>query len=401
MHTQQTDNLHINNSSSDKLRKQVNLVAKLIAIFLVAGFFSFFQLKSQILQSVTFLSLIIPAFLQIRYGLANMASVHRTFMFALLYLIPVSISFLLNLLISGTISIKSAMILINLYFTFYIASIFASCFRFDLWRRTLHYIALFALPIFIYVVVTQQHAYRWGRWEPFDMQPNWWGMMVMCVAWGASAWGNIKLRAIVIFASFLFLIEVQARGAIIALLPVLFFSSGFFLPLSRKKTIWLLFGLLIIATGALLSSLIMEKGLIEYAVNYIINNVLLFHDSHRGIGTGLTGRMEGYSKAWEVFISSPAFGSGFGEYGFIHNGFLMTLAESGLFGLTGMLFIIGMALINSVKNKDLFMLGLLLSYITAIMTFPRTFNINMTGFMFIVLVMVGCRTISNRSTLQK
>ncbi len=394
---QQTKNARIDGAgavpidSDALLEKKASLVAKLIAVCLVGGFFAFFKMNSQILQELAFLALVIPAYMQIRYGLADMVSANKTFMLSLLYLIPVSISFLFNLILSGDGNIQNVIILMNLYFAFYIASVFASDLNFDLWKRILHYTALFALPLFVYVYVTQRHAYVWGRWQPFELQPNWWGMMALGVAWGGAVWTNTKLRITGLIMVFLFMVELQSRGSIVALLPVVVFSSGFFFPLSQKRIAWIVFGFIILVIGLMLSPFVMETSLVEHTADYVTNDIFLINDAYRGAGSGLTGRMDGYIKAWEGFVSSPVFGKGFGEYAFVHNGFLKTMAEIGLLGLLGMLFLFGKAFTRFLKKKDWVLMGLLLSYVVLLLTFPRTFNINMTGFMFIIVLMVGCR----------
>lgn len=372
----------------EKTDAHASLIAQLLALCLVVGFFVFFQMNSQLLQELSFLALGVPASLMVRYGLANVALAHRTFFLSLVYLIPISLSFLLGFFHNGRGDFQNAVILLNLYFVFYVGALFASGPK-GLWKSMMRLVALFSLPLFAYVSITQQHAYRWERWEPFDLQPNWWGMMALGFAWGALLAKDIKIRIIGFGSAFMFMVALQSRGSIVALLPAFFLSSGLFVPLSKKRFVWLgiaSIALLFVSIGA---SFVLEKGFLGLVFDYIAKDVFLVDDPYRGAGTGLTGRTEGYLLAWDAFTNSPIWGGGFGEYGFVHNGFLLVLAEGGLLAFSGMLFLMGRAFIQFYRKRDWVSLGFFLSYVAAIMTFPRSFNINMTGIAFIILLMRG------------
>ncbi|MCL2468831.1 MAG: O-antigen ligase family protein [Alphaproteobacteria bacterium] len=370
--------------------RRVRNLAMMVALSLVVGFFALFRLKSPVIQEIAFLALVIPALLQLRYKLADLQKVRQGFMLSLLYLVPVAMSFAFHAVESGRVSFYNLVILGNLYLAFLLACLFASGVRFGLVRQIMLYTALFSLPLFLYVAFAQRAAMIWGRWTPFQLQPNWWGMMVLGFAWGAMMIKNAPARAAALMGAFLYMVALQSRGSLVALLPVILLSSGFFIPLNAKKmALGLLLSLLLLAAGVV-TDLTMERGLLERAVDYVATDVFLVDDEQRGLGSGLTGRTEGYKIGWRVFAESPFFGGGFGEYGFIHNGFLLTLAESGLLALGGMLFLMARALTGFVKERNWISLGLMLSYIAALLTFPRSFNINMTGFMFIILLMQGC-----------
>jgi hypothetical protein len=382
------NNIAVTNKTvaSDKI---LSNIAKLIALCLVSSFFSYFSLRSLVLQEIAFLALSVPALLQIHFNRTNIRAAHRCFVFSLFYLIPVLLSFLFNLMIFKNNGINEIIIMINLFYGFYIASIFANGKPYDLMPHILKYVFLFSLPIFAFVVVSQQHAYVWGRWTPFGHQPNWWGMMALGAAWGATALNNIKFRIAAFAFIFLFMVELQSRGSIVALMPVFLLSYGFFLPLTSKKVLWIFIGIIALLIGGIFSEILLDKGIFEYTIDYITKEILLFNDPHRGINSGLTGRTEGYLLAWKGFLESPIFGNGIGEYEFVHNGFLLTLAETGLLGLAGMIIILGRCLSAILKNGTYTQLGLFLSYLAALLTFPRSFNINMTGFIFIILIMKG------------
>jgi O-antigen ligase len=386
MSNQFAENIRIFKNNTAHPDKVIVNIARLIALCLVSGFSAYFLLRSQTIQEISFIALIVPTFLLILYRRTDIRAAHRSFIFSLFYLIPALLSFFINYVTSNN-SITDIIIMINLFYGFYIASIFANTEPYDLLPHIMKYIFILSLPLFIYVAVSQRHAYAWGRWEPFELQPNWWGMMVLGAAWGSTTFNNIYFRLTAFSLAFIFMVELQSRGSLVALLPILLFGYGLFLPLTTKKVLRIYLAIIIILIGGIISEFVLEKGIFTYTIEYIFYDVFLIDDPRRGLGSGMTGRADGYLIAWKDFLESPALGNGFGEYGFVHNGFLLTLAETGLLGLTGMILILGRCLIRTLKQRHWIHLGLFLSYIAALMTFPRSFNINMTGFLFIILIM--------------
>ncbi len=67
----------------------------------------------------------------------------------------------------------------------------------------------------------------------------------------------------------------------------------------------------------------------------------------RGINSGATGRVTAWKETWEIFTRNPVLGVGFRAHEFLlkadsssHNGYLATLAEVGMLGFLGVLFLI-------------------------------------------------------------
>lgn len=372
------------NSVSNKTLNRIEIA---IALLLVAGFFSYFKLSSQVIQEISFLALSIPASLLIRLKYVNINLAKKSLIFSLFYIIPIIVSYFVNIIESGQVDLKKVILLFNLVFSFYISSIFSSCKNTDFIKSILIKTSLFLLPILLYVIATQQNSYRWDRWEPFDIQPNWWGMMVLGFAWGVVLMKNPIIRFAGLTGSFLFMVALQSRGAIVALLPILFFSSGIVYPLTKRKIIIGVLTLLLMTVVIIISPIFLQKGIFERIMDYIYNDVFLINDPYRGLNTGLTGRTQGYALAWDAFLSSPYFGKGFGEYQNVHNGFLLVLAEGGILAFIGMLTIIGRGLWIYFKSFNLIFLGITLSYTAILLTFPRSFNINLTGILFIIVLM--------------
>lgn len=71
----------------------------------------------------------------------------------------------------------------------------------------------------------------------------------------------------------------------------------------------------------------------------------------RGFGSGATGRVEAWKWTWELFVRNPVLGVGFRAHEFLlkvdsssHNGYLATLAEVGLLGFLGVLYLVARGL---------------------------------------------------------
>lgn len=68
----------------------------------------------------------------------------------------------------------------------------------------------------------------------------------------------------------------------------------------------------------------------------------------RGLGSGATGRTAAWKATWEMFLRNPVLGVGFRAHeqflkidSSAHNGYLATLAEIGIIGFLGVLFLVG------------------------------------------------------------
>jgi hypothetical protein len=378
----------ITQNNSGNIKKQPNLfrIAFLISLCLAGAFFSYMNFRSEIAIELCFLALIIPALYYISCGFANINIALKSYRLALFYLIPLFFSFIFSIN-ENTDLFRDLVMLMNLFLAFFLASLFGSRPEHDLPHLVMRQLTFLLIPLFIYVAITQQHAYIWGRWTPFGIQPNWWGMMSLGLAWCCFTWKNLWVRFVTLGLCLYFMVSVQSRGSIAAFLPVIFFASGWFYPLSKKNMLNLFVCLFLGFLLALAWGIYSEVSLLNKITDFLINDVMRMNDPNRGLNTGLTGRTEGYQMAWNGFIESPIFGNGFKEYSFVHNGFLLTLAESGIFAFIGMTYLFFTTIRSAIKGKRWSSMGYLLSYALALMTFPRSFNINMTGILLLIVMM--------------
>ncbi len=373
-------------NNSAKIQKSLSRAAFLISCCLTGAFFSYMRYRSEIAIESCFLALIVPAIYCLASGLANINVTLKTYRPALLYLIPLFFSYIFSI-DSNTDFFRNIIMLMNIFFAFFLASLFGSRPEHDLPCLVMRQLTILLFPLFIYVTLTQQHAHVWGRWEPYGVQPNWLGMMSLGLAWCALAWKSALIRFVPLALSLYFMISVQSRGSIVAFLPALFFASGWFYPLTKMNILRLLATLFLGFLIVIIWSIVSEVSLLNKMTDFLMNEVMRVNDTHRGLSSGMSGRTEGYQKAWKGFLESPVFGKGFGAYSFVHNGFLLTLAESGIFAFMGMLYLFYTSIRSAIKGNRWNNLGYLISYSIALMTFPRSFNINMTGMLLLLVMM--------------
>ncbi len=375
--------------NSANYQKSLSRAVFLISFCLAGTFFSFIHYRSEIANEFSFLALIVPAIYCLASGLASINIALKTYRIALLYLVPLLFSYIFGI-DTNTDFFRKIILLLNIFFAFFLASLFGSRPEHEIPYRVMRQLTFFLFPIFIHIALTQRHAnaYTWGRWQPLGIQPNWWGMMSLGLAWCALAWKSALIRFVALALSLYFMISVQSRGSIIAFLPALFFASGWFYPLSKMNILRLVTLLFLGFIMLIIWNIVSEVSLLEKMTDYLINDVMRSNDKYRGLNSGLTGRTEGYEIAWKGFLKSPAFGKGFGDYSFVHNGFLLTLAESGIFAFMGMVYLFYTSIRSAIKENRWNNVGYLISYAVTIMTFPRTFNINMTGMLLLLVLMI-------------
>lgn len=106
-------------------------------------------------------------------------------------------------------------------------------------------------------------------------------------------------------------------------------------PVLRFAGVGLLFGTVL----ALLYGDALYRALDEF---YALSS------ADRGLGSGATGRTAAWKATWEMFLRNPVLGVGFRAHeqflkidSSAHNGYLATLAEIGIIGFLGVLFLVG------------------------------------------------------------
>lgn len=371
--------------------RHVNIVSFLVAACLFLRFYSAIMFWPEFIQEIAFLTLIFPVLVFSFYKLGDAKLFLNTLLITTIYLIPLTLSFVYLLIKGNADYLFGAVTLFNVVFMFFLASLFASSHSCDLWLKIMRHLSLLSCPLFLYVILTQQHAYVWGRWEPLGglLHPNWWGMMGLGLAWCSFAWKNTLLRYFFMGVGLYFMYFTQSRGSMVAFFPAFVFCGDYFSPFTRKKAVILLIATLLGIIAFLGISYATSYDLLGKLFDFFANDVMKLNDPNRGIGSGMTGRVAAYSVAWKAFLDSPFFGAGYSQFAFVHNGFLIILAESGLFSLVGVVVLFALSIAGYIKMHHWQGLGFILSYLVLLLTFPRTFNINMVSLILMMILMRG------------
>lgn len=222
---------------------------------------------------------------------------------------------------------------------------------------------------------------RFGRHLYFGLHPNLGGELLV----GALAllWlGGGRIVFAVAAALVLYgLSLLQARAALLAVLMMILLwvlwhpvTGRSLLALTVTATLVLL-GLLAVALiGPLQEMLVARLGQFGEAV-------LRLDDPYRGIGTGLTGRVETWALAFEQLSARPLLGFGLDQAATtargtaIHGGPLVILAEFGLIGL-GLIWVILAGLARAVA-RDRALAVMLLACLFLFLFQPRAINLNL------------------------
>ena len=359
----------------------------LISLCLTLCFVFFFYFTSQIGQEASLLMLWLPILIQIKIGQVNRQMFNRSFLAVSPFLISVGISYLVNFASDSQDATSGLLQLLNLIFFFFASSVFAAWEDQHMWRGVMNRLAILLPPIFMFVLLTQQSSYYLGRWMPYftgdvsGAHPNWWGSMALTLGWSALCSRRLTIKIFGLLLDVYFMYLLQARGALVALIVAFLICSGYVFPLSLKR-----FSIYVgLGTCVILGSFFAEHGPLEF----IADKVFLVSDPERGAGTGLSGRTEGYAIALDSILESPIFGKGIGTFSFVHNGFILICAESGLLGLLSVLYMLFLSTYRYGKVKHRTGAGYLISYVILLQTYPRLFNANMTAVLTAMIIARG------------
>lgn len=246
----------------------------------------------------------------------------------------------------------------------------------------LQYLAWILAPLAIWVVIMGSFEGSSDRLTPMGVHPNWWGEMAFGLVVCALAVRLFVARTILILVALLLMYIVQSRGALLAsFASIIVYWVLRHMPLDSVAA-----RRLIVAGIAFLFCIVFiwAMGWWSGIWNYIDSNILLLSDPYRGLGTGLTGRLEGWMEATQIFLENPVVGQGFDTLSHVHNGYLRWAGEGGgvLFGV--MLVMLVTAIIRAWRQKNDLVVAALLGIVIYLMTYPRALNLNLVGLIFLL-----------------
>lgn len=246
-------------------------------------------------------------------------------------------------------------------------------------------IAALALALLFIGMMLLEPVNKWGRHMPGGLSPNMWGELCIVMTVGAALarprWIFYGALPFIFIGLFL----LQSRGALIATVILATFAilarEGF----RRLVLIGLVAVFLGIPIVIAVDMLAFRGGFSSGIIDFVANDVLRLNDPRRGLGTGFTGRVDGYLVAWSAFTQNPLLGVGFGlgneitleeNAGTIHNGHLQLLLELGLLLYPFIFIVMVGALLRSLILRCWLVSGMLLAFFFFIVFSPRSINIS-------------------------
>ena len=178
------------------------------------------------------------------------------------------------------------------------------------------------------------------------LNPNTIGLVSVSVLLASMSIKTLALRLAVMGPIAGIIVMTSSRAAAVAAVVGLAMTVWLRLR-ARKRSVLLIAGIgLIVAVGVTLA-----YGDVVYRV---LDRSYGLSTADRGISSGASGRVTAWKWTWELFVRNPMLGVGFRAHEFLlktdsssHNGYLATLAEVGILGFLGVLFLVmrGMALL--------------------------------------------------------
>jgi len=248
-------------------------------------------------------------------------------------------------------------------------------------------VLLITVTAVYHIVLCQTHRMpTWfGRFFYFGANQFNLGGEIEIIACFAAAFALPRLMALPVLAILLYDMDLmQARSAILAgfftFVVMMLFDGKHRLTQRRAMGLLLLApiaALLFVGAGA--------GGKLADAAS----NVLLLHDSHRGIESGGSGRADLWEWSFQLFEESPIVGhdlSYFDSIGFIgsHNLFIYGLAQYGLMSL----FFVGSLIYSYIVllRRDVYRFAILSCALPLLLFNDRFTSLNPYPFMFFVLL---------------
>lgn len=241
-------------------------------------------------------------------------------------------------------------------------------------RRVLSKLALILIPLAIIALANSAIVIFTARSDPFGIQPNWWGELMVAFSVSALALNSLFLRTVIYILAALVLFFVQSRSGMIGWAIVIGIEAA---RAWKQANAGGRMGLVL---------LVVLAGFIAFGFTslgaFVSDKVLLLNNEYRGLGTGFTGRIEGWEEALDAFGRNPIFGQGLGLYSYVHNGFLQVISEGGV--------VLGAIIlafwINGVRwawlRVDYLKFGGLLAVAGYMVFQPRILNLNLATLIF-------------------
>lgn len=222
------------------------------------------------------------------------------------------------------------------------------------------------------------------RSTPLDIHPNWWGELSLAFALCLLCLRG-HFRWPLMSAAFLLVYRVQSRSSLLGICAgILVYAGMVSLPRWKGNP-----RAIAAVAGAVLAAVFLGATVSEESdvAQFVMHKVLLVDDQHRGVGTGLTARMDGYQEALAAFYENPVFGRGLDTLADVHNGYLRLAGEGGLILLCGVMWLTIAALVRALKGGYTIAASVLVAYLVYVAFQPRMLNMNVASVVFFVALL--------------
>lgn len=268
----------------------------------------------------------------------------------------------------------------------------------SLFSDSLRLTAFFLIAIILFgTFILPDWHYR--RFMPAELHPNWWGELSVVVAFGASFFRQRVWRYGCWFGVLTLCIFVESRSALGNILLIAAFSTVAIEGVKRLNMILFIFVFFIVPLCLFFDIFLFDGGVVKGMKDWFVNSVLLLNDPGRGLGSGFTGRDEGWLYAIRIFSEHPWTGLGFSRANAIlendtshqiHNGHLILLSDLGIIGYTIFFTLFIGSIVRCFQRTDLMTMGFIVGFgFFNMMLNPRAINLSVLAMMFWMTVVLA------------
>lgn len=295
--------------------------------------------NQQYLVVLGILSFVVPLGVLLSQVAGALAGLERLVALLLAVAVPLTLSVIVNIdnyTATPLLVVGSRIVALSLYVTT-VGLILQHDDGEALLQRAFTVMALVLAALFVFSALTAP-AWFWGRFKPGAMHPNWWGEVLSAVVFGAAFLQRpALLRYALWVVALVGLVLVQSRASLVMSVAVIAVTLVITEPPRRLLVLGML-TLFLLPLGFGVDAVVSERPLAQRLNDFVASDVLLLDDPYRGLGTGASGREDGWIFALETIMANPFFGVGAaytdrlatvaGE-DLIHNGHLSLIADLG------------------------------------------------------------------------
>jgi O-antigen ligase len=264
-------------------------------------------------------------------------------------------------------------------------------------ERTFPVYAVTFVAVLIYVLIDNDR--HWDRLRG-HLHSNLWAYIAATTVvgiWFARIPNVVKLL-LIFFCIYMIAMEFQARGSLIWATLTLMLFANYYIIKALKSTRQSNLLLAIYAFTVVLIYIVAMIG-----SEAILADILMIHSATRGLGTGLSGRIDIWAEFLNLFWQKPLFGHGSdvsryiaenylsgivaGDISSAHNSYITILFDFGFIGFLIYVSLILLMILGVVKSKRSELAPFIMVFLLLGLTESRPLNVgNPSAFLFVLLI---------------